>query len=125
VNASITTLATGTRTLQFEVEFRNVGSADIYVERGCGSSLNSTISSGGSVVQTFPSSARCLCAVGLSRVSTNQSLVAVDPGCWSGYYYEVRQSGTFSAKLVLSWGSTPQFNAESGSVTINAKFTIP
>ena len=125
VKAAVYTGQDGVRTLQFDVGFTNVGNDSFYVVRGCGSSLTSTITSGGGVVKTVDSLTRCLCAEGPAAVNASQSQSAVDPGCWSGYYYEVRQPGSFSAQLTLSWSSAPESNSESGHVTIVASFTVP
>ena len=124
VRGTVYTGQDGVRTLQFSVGFTNVGNDTEYVIRGCGSSLTSTITSGGGGVKTIGSSTRCLCAEGPAAVNVSLSQSAVDPGCWSGYYYEVQQPGSFSAQLTLSWSSAPESNSESGHVTIVARFTV-
>ena len=123
VRAVIYTDQTGQRTLRFQVGFTNVGTSDIFVAAGCGSSLNSTITSGGGVVRTVGGLARCLCAENLSPVSAGQSQLAVDPGCWSGYSYHVTQGGFITTKLTLAWYGSPS-NSQ-GHVTITGNFIIP
>lgn len=124
VTATVYTDQSGLRTLRIEIGFTNVGNSDIFVPTGCGSSVNSTITSGASVVKTVGGAPRCLCAEYLSVVLPGQSLSEVDPGCWSGYYYQVVGSGTVSAKLSLSWYPDAQFNRPAGDIVINATFTI-
>ena len=124
VSASVYIDQIGLRTLRMEVGFTNIGNAAIFVPAGCGSSLNSTITSGSSVVTPVQGVPRCLCAEAMSAVSPGQSRSEVDPGCWSGYYYRVVASGTFSAKLTLNWYPDSQFNGPRGSVIINATFVI-
>ncbi len=115
----------GQKTLRFEVGFTNVGNSSIYVPVGCGSSLNSTITSGSGIVRTINGAPRCLCAEALSEVAPGQSRSEFDPGCWSGYYYQVTGSGTISVKLTLGWFPSYQFNRPAGYITINASFWIP
>lgn len=124
VRALVYTDQTGQSTLRFQVGFTNVGASDIYVAAGCGSSLSSTIKSGAGVVRTVEGSPRCLCAEYLSSVPVGQSQVAVDPGCWSGYSYQVVEGGQISAKLTLSWYGSTQYGSQ-GQVTITANFNIP
>jgi hypothetical protein len=111
--------------MRMEVGFTNNGTSDIYVITGCGSTLNSTITSGEAVISTIVGGARCLCAEALSPVHSGQMASEWDPGCWSGYYYQVLGSGTFSARLVLEWYPSPSFGVLPSSVVIDATFTIP
>jgi|SRR5271157_1418011 len=114
----------GLSTLRFEVGFTNVGNSSIYTLIGCGSTLNSTITSGSQVVRTSSGEARCLCAEALSPLAQGQSTSEHDPGCWSGYSYRVLQGGMITAKLTLSWYGGNEFNSPS-SVQITANFSIP
>jgi hypothetical protein len=114
----------GVRTVQFELGYTNVGSQAIYVVKGCGSSLNSTITSGGGVVETVRGGVRCLCAEAPSAVGPGQSQTAVDPGCWSGYYYRVVRAGSFSVALTLGWSGNSTVGSESGHVTVAANFAV-
>jgi hypothetical protein len=112
----------GPRAIQFEVGYTNVGSSDIYVVRGCGSSLNSTIVAGNDVIRRT-TVIRCLCAEGPSPVSPGQSSSQADPGCWSGFSYDLVSPGTFTAKLVLSW-SDSQMGPMNSDVVVLATFTV-
>jgi hypothetical protein len=111
-------------TLRFQVGFTNVGNSSIYILTGCGSTLNSTITSGSQVVRTASGGPRCLCAEALSPLSPGLSATEFDPGCWSSYSYQVVQAGTITARLTLSWYGGNEFSSPS-SVQITANFTIP
>jgi hypothetical protein len=124
VRANIYSGQDGVRTVQFDLGYTNVGSGAIYVVKGCGSSLNSTITSGGGVVETVRGGVRCLCAEASSAVEPGQSQTAVDPGCWSGYYYRVVHSGSFSIALTLGWSGNTTLGSESGNVTVAANFAV-
>ena len=113
----------GPATLRFEVGFTNIGNSSIYILTGCGSTLNSTIISGSDVVKTSNGGARCLCAEAPSPLGTGLSASEYDPGCWSGYSYQVIGSGTITAKLLLSWYGGSQLSAP-GSLQIVSNFTI-
>src|SRR5712692_2582676 len=68
VRANLYTGQDGVETIQFELGYTNVGNQTVYVVRGCGSSLNSTITSGNGVIKTVTGLARCLCVEGPSGV---------------------------------------------------------
>jgi hypothetical protein len=123
VKALVYSDPSGPSTLRFEVGLTNVGNSSIYTLIGCGSTLNSTITSGSQVVKSSDG-ARCLCAEALSPLAQGQSTSEYDPGCWSGYSYQVMQGGMITAKLTLSWYGGNEFNSPS-SVQISANFTIP
>jgi hypothetical protein len=124
VSATVFGLQNETRTIQFAVEFTNVGLSPIYVVSGCGSPLHSAIVSSGGVVQTVKG-VRCFCGEFVFPVNASQSQKAVDPGCWSGYYYQVAVPGNFTAKLVLFWSDSQSLNPYANNVTISATFKVP
>ena len=125
VRANVYSGQNGAKTLRFELGFTNVGNHTIYLIRGCGSSLNSTITSGNGVIRTNTDVVRCLCAEGPSGVDPGTSQAAVTPGCWSGYSYEVVRSGTFTAQLTLGWSANSTPGSQSGYVTVVANFAAP
>jgi hypothetical protein len=125
VRANVYSGQNGVRTLQFELGYTNVGNQTVYLIRGCGSSLNSTITSGNGVIKTNSGVVRCLCAEGPSGVDSGTSQTAVTPGCWSGYSYEVVHPGTFNAQLTLGWSADGTPGSQSGYVTVVANFAAP
>jgi hypothetical protein len=125
VRANVYSGQNGVKTLQFELGFTNVGNQTIYLIRGCGSSLNSTITSGNGVIKTNSGAVRCLCAEGPSGVDPETRQTAVNPGCWSGYSYEVVHSGTFAAQLTLGWSTNATPGSQSAYVTVVANFAAP
>ncbi len=116
--------AGGNASLVFKVAYDNSGTVPIYVAAGCGSSLSSSITSGGGVVETLRFLARCLCAEESVPVQPGASATAVDPGCRSGYSFRVVGSGSFTANLTLSWTGS-QNGATPNPTQINAAFNIP
>jgi hypothetical protein len=122
VHANFYTSSNGSRSVQFEVGITNVGSSPVYVIRGCGSSLSSTLVQGEGVVKTV-NVIRCLCAEAPSGVAPGQSSTLVGPGCWSGYIYSVVSPGTFTVKLTVSWSPTGNPWTPTGNTTVFATFT--
>jgi hypothetical protein len=123
VSAVVYTESNGTRTVQFEVGITNVGSSPVYIVRGCGSSLGSTIVQGAGVVKTV-NVVRCLCAEGPTALAPGQSATLVSPGCWSGYSYKIVSAGTFVAELTLSWSGSTSTWPQGYNTTMTATFTV-
>jgi hypothetical protein len=123
---SVSALVSGTpggQALSFRVSYENIGSGDIYVVGGGGSSLNATFTSGTSLLQRI-STPRCEIPEAILSVSPGSDAVSATPGCWSGYYYEVTSTGTVGVKLTLTWSNGTSSGAGAGSIEIYAEFTL-
>ncbi len=113
---------TGKVYLTLQVAFKNAGGAQVYIIKGCGSSLSATIAP--TPVITESTGPRCLCAELIAPLSPGDSTSATTPGCWSGVSYLVVHPGTISANLTLSyWGGENLQNP--GSTSISATITVP
>ena len=123
VRATVTPDQSGGKMVSFVVGYTNLGPGTIYVIKGCGSSLNATVTSGSGVIQTTGGSPRCLCAEAPSPVAPGSNSTAGTPGCWSGYTFTVVHPGTVTVRLVLAWSQSFQFG-EPSNETIIATFNI-
>ncbi len=121
VQAIVSRNQSGGGYVTFSVSLRNVGNASIYIIKGCGSSLDSTILNS-SIIRAVPGKPLCLCAETLAPLGANQNQTLSTPGCWSGYVYELTGSGTANVNFILKWGSTNQSYSSSDSVSIDATF---
>jgi hypothetical protein len=110
------------QTVSFVVKAQNTEDGNITVLEGGGSSLNSTIVSGGSVI-TSVSGPRCEIAEAPVPIRPGGTWTSTSPGCWSGYYYELLQQGTIDVQLTLNWGGGSGGGA-SGTLAIEAEFTL-
>lgn len=118
VSATVSGGSGGPQTVSFTVVAENIGADNVTVLTGGGSGLNSTVLSGGSYVSAVPS-VRCEIAVAMVPVGPGGTWTSTTPGCWSGYYYQLRQDGTVQVQLTLSWsGAAP------GSTVIDAEFAL-
>jgi hypothetical protein len=108
--------------VSFEVGYTNVGGPSIYVIRGCGSSLESSVLAGAGVVQT-KYGARCLCIEAPLQVAPDQSAVATGPGCSDGYSYQLLGPGTFTVRLSLMWSGS-MGGAQAGGMNVTATFDV-
>lgn len=112
----------GSEVVTFSVQAKNVGSGDIYVLAGGGSSLNSTIVSGNSLVSTVKSP-RCGILEAMIPIAPSGDWASSSPGCWSGFQYQLQQQGTIEVLLELTWTSgTTQ--GSSNSLVIDATFAL-
>jgi hypothetical protein len=123
VSALVSGTPSGGQALSFRVSYENIGSGDIYVVGGGGSSLNATFTSGTSLLQRI-STPRCEIPEAILSVNPGSDAVSVTPGCWSGYYYEVTSTGTVGVKLTLTWSNGTGSGAGAGSIEIYAEFTL-
>jgi hypothetical protein len=105
----------------FSISLRNVGNTSIYIIKGCGSSLVSSIGNS-TVLQKVSGAPLCLCAEALTPFDPGQNETLTTPGCWSGYTYKVIGSGTTNMNFVLSWEPGSQNFSSSGSMSISATF---
>jgi hypothetical protein len=123
VQALTSQTGSGSQSVIFNVEFQNAGSSTIYVISGGGSSLNATILSG--PVRTQPSlSPKCEIVSAEIPVGVGQNFTSSTPGCWSGYTYQLLQSGTIEVELTLSWSSGFSTGGASGVTDIIAEFSL-
>src|SRR5712691_6163182 len=113
--------ATGKVYLTLSVAYKNIGSAAVYVTRGCGSSLSATISSASVIAEN--QGVRCLCAEFIAAVNPGDSGSALTPGCWSGVTYQVLHPGTISVEVKLAYYSG-QNQQNPGATTIEASFAL-
>jgi hypothetical protein len=124
VNATTSRGESGDKIVTFTVEFENIGSVPIYVLSGGGSPLSASIISGPVTEQA--QSAKCEIAEGMTAIGPSQSYTSLTPGCWSGYVYELPQSGTIQVLLILIWsnGLPSPPSAGENSIQITAEFTL-
>jgi hypothetical protein len=120
---SVSATVSRTKAVTFSVKVRNIGSGNIYFLSGGGSSLNSTVISGGSVL-TRISGPRFEIAEFMAPVSPGSDWTATTPGCWSGYHYQLNQPGTVEVKLTLTWFSGASFGSQPGRIDITAEFNL-
>jgi hypothetical protein len=109
----------------FQMLFENVGTTTIYVLGGCGGGLTSSIDGDSSVIQQTAGGPLCDCAAIVLALEAGQNHTSTNPGCWSGFYYDLVGSGTFTMNFTLNWSTDGQ-NAIQGtnSTTITAQFTF-
>lgn len=121
---SVSAVVSNGKSVTFAVQFRNTGTGTIYVEGGGGSSLDSSIISGGNVVAKLQQP-RCLIATALISVAPGEDHASSTPGCWSGYYYALVQPGTVDVELTLSWSyGLSSTGSNSNPVVITAVFNL-
>jgi len=115
----------GATRVTFQVLFENVGNSPIYVLGGCGGGLTSSIVGSSSVIQQTAGGPLCDCAAIILTLESGQNHTSTNPGCWSGFYYDLVGSGTANVNFTLSW-STGSQNVIQGtnSTTISAQFTF-
>jgi hypothetical protein len=124
VAASVSQGQNGDAAVNFQVQYENIGSGDIYVLSGGGSNLNVAITSGASILNQV-SSPRCEIAVAMTPLSPGANRTAVTPGCWSGFYYQILQPGTIQVELTLTWSNGAYVSTGGGgSLVITADFTL-
>ncbi len=115
----------GATRVTFQVLFENVGNSPIYVLGGCGGGLTSSIVGSSSVIQQTAGGPLCDCAAIILTLESGQNHTSTNPGCWSGFYYDLVGLGTANVNFTLSW-STGSQNVIQGtnSTTISAQFTF-
>jgi len=121
VEASVSSGQPGSQRVIFEVSYQNIGSGDIYVFEGGGSSLNVTALSSNLAIQrdTGP---RCEIAAAIVPLSPGAETTAVTPGCWSGFYFQLLQPGSIQVLLTLGWSNGT--GKGGGSVEITGDFGL-
>ena len=120
VQALVSGSQPGDATVTFRVTYENIGSGDIYVLEGGGSDLNVTIVSGGSILQKV-TGPRCEIAVAMVPLAPGAQATAITPGCWSGFHYQLMQTGNIQVLMTLGWTSE---SGQGGSVEITAHFAL-
>jgi hypothetical protein len=123
VAATVSGSQAGHQAVTFSVQFENTGTGTIYVLSGGGSSLSSTVTSGQLVVQQV-TGPKCEIAIAMGPVSPGGDWTARTPGCWSGYYYQLFGPGTVQVQLTLNWSGNSSQGTSSGSLVIDAQFTL-
>jgi hypothetical protein len=102
VEAMATRGSNGQILVTFAVNFKNVGDSPIYVAGGCGSGLSSSIADS-SVIKKVAGGPLCACAMFIQQLQHGQNHTSVNPGCWSGYHYELVGSGTVTVNFTQNW----------------------
>jgi hypothetical protein len=114
----------GDRYATFSVAIRNIGNSPIYIIKGCGSSLDSSVTNS-IIIQEVKGMPRCLCAEAPAPLDSGKTQTLSTPGCRSGYAYKVTGSGTVSVNFVLSWASSGQnLSGTYSSVSITGSFSF-
>jgi hypothetical protein len=106
----------------FVVAFENVENHPIYMVGGCGSGLSSSISAS-SVIQKISSGPLCACAEFVMVLEHGQNHTSTTPGCWSGYDYELIQSGTVAVNFTQYWTSGSSHGMNSTSFVADFNLT--
>jgi hypothetical protein len=122
VTATVTSDQNGTRYVNFEVLFENVGTVPIFVAGGCGSGLSESVANSSVIQKVREVAPLCACAEFIMSLDQGQNHTSTDPGCWSGYRYQLLQSGSFTANLTLNWTASGQ--SSKGQTSISAKFDL-
>lgn len=112
----------GQRIVTFEVGFENVGNSTIYVVSGCGSGLSSSITGDSSVLGKVTGGPLCLCAEFILALDQGGNHSYVNPGCWSGYSYDLLGSGTVDVSFTLNWSTKSNGFQGGNSTLISASF---
>ena len=121
VTAIVSTGQNGTRYVNFEVLFENVGATPIFVAGGCGSGLTSSVANS-TVIQKGRGGPLCACAEFIMSLGHGQNHTSADPGCWSGYRFQLLKPGSITANLTLTWTASGQ-NSQS-QTSISAKLDL-
>jgi len=108
--------------VQFSVKFQNIGASPIYVLNGGGSGLNVTVTSGDSVVESY-TGIRCELVEVLGPLGTGANATVTNPGCWSGYSFQLVRSGMVVVKMTLGWANGTN-GGPSGEIEIDAEFNL-
>lgn len=119
---SVSASVSGSGGVSFSVTYENAGTRSVYVLEGGGSSLSVAVVSGASLEQV--SSPRCLIAEAMAQLGPGEVATATSPGCWSGFHYQLSQPGTVQTQLTLRWENGASAGGGSGSLIIDAQFTL-
>ena len=98
VQAVLTPNQNGSTLVTFKVFFENGGDSPIYIVGGCGSGLTSTVANS-SIIQKIPGGPFCACPLYILQLPPGQNHTSTNPGCWSGYGYELSKPGKATVEL--------------------------
>jgi len=124
VTATTSTGTDGNTHVTFQVQFENTGTAPVYILGGCGSGLSSSIASGTSVLRQVNGGPLCDCAEVILPLYQGQNHTSTNPGCWSGFSYELVGQGMVDMNFTLRWSSSGQGLPDSNSTSIQAQFNF-
>ncbi|MDA4132624.1 MAG: hypothetical protein OK454_05805 [Thaumarchaeota archaeon] len=124
MTATAATQSDGSVFVTFQVLFENDGAAPVYVLGGCGGGLSSSISGNSSVLSRVPGGPLCDCAAIVVTLDQGQNHTSTNPGCWSGYNYELVGHGSVTMNMTLEWSSNGQDLLGTNSTSIQAEFTL-
>ena len=110
--------------MTFQVLFENNGAFPIYVIGGCGGGLTSSIVGNSTVVRQVRGGPLCACAAIIITVDQGQNHTSTNPGCWSGYYYELVGHGMVTMNMTLKWSTDDKNFQGTNSTSIQAEFTF-
>ncbi|MDG6996564.1 MAG: hypothetical protein JRN52_11640 [Nitrososphaerota archaeon] len=119
VQAVLTTNQNGSTLVTFNVFFVNGGDFPIYIVGGCGSGLTSAVANS-SIIQKITGGPFCACPLYILQLPPGQNHTSTNPGCWSGYAYELSKPGKATVELTQSWSASQN----NGSTVIQANFTF-
>lgn len=122
VTATTTVQPSGETYVTFQVLFTNAGSSPISVLGGCGGGLSSSIQGNSTVLRKISGGPLCDCAAIILVLEDGQNHTSVNPGCWSGYNYELIGHGAVSVNMTLQWSTGSQGFGGNGSTFIQAEF---
>lgn len=124
VTATIDQGQNGTQGVVFQVVYTNVGEFPVYVLGGCGSGLSASIAGSQTVLRRVTGGPLCDCAAIVLTLQTGDNHTATNPGCWSGYDYQLIGHGTVTMNMTLDWSTEEQGLESSNFTTIQAQFTF-
>jgi hypothetical protein len=124
VTATTTTQSDGSVFVTFQVLLENDGATPVFVLGGCGSGLSSSISGNSSVLSWVLGGPLCDCAAIVVTLDQGQNHTSTNPGCWSGYNYELMGHGPVTMNMTVQWSSNGQDLLGTNSTSIRAEFTL-